>query len=253
MTLLPLRAPSAVPPQFLQSPTLNHLFNPAKISYAQQEGIPINEHASNLEAKQGMNIALAANSPPISSTLTHFVFSSLSDTKRWSHGKYTWNFHFDGKATVVKRIQEELPDLDAKLSTVQVGMYTSNWKGGMGRPQKQEDGSPVVQIPDGPETKFPWIVVDRDTGVYVKALLEISPGKHILGYSQMATWSEFWMLWAQTQDVQLKIQVVDIEEFFRSIPEVLRREFRESSMYITEFGYTGDDPGVCTLQDLSRS
>lgn len=42
----------------------------------------MNEHACNLETTQGMNIAIAANSPTVSSTLTHFVFTSLIDTKR---------------------------------------------------------------------------------------------------------------------------------------------------------------------------
>ncbi|KAJ6086548.1 hypothetical protein N7467_005462 [Penicillium canescens] len=230
----------------------NHFFNPANIPKAQEAGISVNEYAGNLETTQGMNIALAANSPAVSSTLTHFVFSSLSDTKRWSHGKYTWNFHFDGKAKVVRRIREELPDLAAKLSTIQVGMYTSNWKGGIGQPQKQKDGSFLVQIPDGRETKLPWIVVGRDAGVYVKALLENSPGKHILGYSQMATWREFWTLWAEVRDVKVEIKEVHLDEFFKPLPEILRREFQDSLMYIVEFGYTGGDPDVCcTLQDLS--
>ena len=230
----------------------NHFFNAANISKALEVGISVNEYACNLETTQGMNIALAANSPAVSPTLTHFVYSSLSDTKRWSNGKYTWNFHFDGKALVLKRILEELPDLAAKLSTVQVGMYASNWKGGLGRPQKQEDGSFVVQIPDGPEVKLPWIVADRDTGIYVKALLENSPGNHTLAYSEMATWREFWTLWAEVQNVKVEFKVVALDEFFKSLPPILWREFQESLMYIMEFGYTGGDPEVCcTLQDLS--
>ncbi|TVY62421.1 NmrA-like family domain-containing protein 1 [Fusarium oxysporum f. sp. cubense] len=230
----------------------NLIFNPANISGAHEAGITVNEYARNIETKQGMNIAIAANCPAVSVTLTHFIFSNLSDTKRWSRGKYTWNFHFDGKADVVKQIKEKMPDLAAKLSTVQVGMYTSNWKGGMGRPQKQKDGSFVVQIPDVGEVKLPWIFVERDTGVYVKALLENSPGKDILAVSEMATWRDFWTLWANTQEVKLEIQVVSVENFFQSLPAVLRREFQESLMYIVEFGYTGSDPDVCyTLQDLS--
>ncbi|OGE46699.1 hypothetical protein PENARI_c134G12441 [Penicillium arizonense] len=230
----------------------NHMFNPANFPKAQEAGISVNEYACNLETTQAMNIAIAANSPAVSSTLTHFVFSSLSDTKRWSKGKYTWNFHFDGKAQAVKRIREELPDLAAKLSTVQVGMYASNWKGGLGRPQKQEDGSFVVQIPDGPEVELPWIVVDRDTGVYVKVLLENSPGKNVLAYTQMTTWREFWTLWADVRNVKIDIKVVGLDDYFKTLPEFLSREFQDSLRYIVEFGYTGGDPDVCcTLQDLS--
>jgi hypothetical protein len=96
------------------------MLDPANFAAAQQAGVTPNEYACNLETKRGMNIATAANSPSVSATLTHFVFSSLSDTKYWSHGKYTWNYHFDGKAAVVKRIKKELPGLAEKLSIIQV-------------------------------------------------------------------------------------------------------------------------------------
>lgn len=227
------------------------MLDPANFAAAQQAGVTPNEYACNLETKRGMNIATAANSLAVSATLTHFVFSSLSDTKHWSHGKYTWNYHFDGKAAVVKRIKKELPGLAEKLSIIQVGMYASNWKAGMGRPQKQKDGAFVVQIPDIGEVQLPWIYVDRDVGIFVEALLATSPGEQILGVSQMASWREFWTLWAETRGVKLEIQVVSVEEFFQSLPEVLRREFQESLRYIVEFGYTGGDSDVCcNLQDM---
>ncbi|KAL6915047.1 hypothetical protein ACHAP8_005891 [Fusarium lateritium] len=226
--------------------------NLANIAGAKEAGVKINEYARNIETSLAMNIAIAANSPAVSATLTHFVFSSLSDTKRWSRGKYTCNFHFDGKAEAVNRIKAEMPDLAAKLSTVQVGAYTSNWKWGLGRPQKLADGSFVVHIPDTGEHKIPWIFVDRDTGVYVKALLENTPGKNILAFSEMATHREFWTLWADIQNVKLDIQESSVEEIVKPLPDFLRRQFQESMMYITEFGYTGSDPDVFhNLQDLS--
>ncbi|KAI6777612.1 NmrA-like family domain-containing protein 1 [Emericellopsis cladophorae] len=172
-----------------------------------------NEYARNLETKQGLNIETAANSPVMSAALTHFVFSSLSDAERWSGGKYAWNFHFEGKADVPKHIKNKIPDLAAKMSTVQVGIYASNWKGGMERPQKQEDGSFVVQIPDVAEKKLPWFFVQPDTGVYVKALLENEPGKHVLAFSEMTTWREFWELWSSMRGVKVQVQVVSVESF----------------------------------------
>ncbi|QKD55376.2 uncharacterized protein FOBCDRAFT_240610 [Fusarium oxysporum Fo47] len=202
--------------------------NPASIAGAQEAGITINEYARNIETNLAMNIAIAASSPAVSATLTHFVFSSLSDTKRWSRSKYTWNFHFDGKADAVNRIKAEMPDLAAKLSIVQVGAYTSNWKWGLGQPQRLADGSFVVQIPDAGEIKIPWIFAERDTGVY------------------------FWTLWADTQNVKLDIPESSVEELVKTLPDFLKRQFQESMMYVLEFGYTGGDPDVhYTLQDLS--
>ncbi|KAF7592358.1 hypothetical protein BBP40_000341 [Aspergillus hancockii] len=228
-----------------------HFFNPENVAKAQKAGVSINEYACKRETAQGMNMALAANSPSVLSTLTHFVFSTLSDTKRWSHGKYTWNYHFDGKAAVVERIRDELPNLAAKLSTVQIGMYVTNWKMGIGCPKKQEDGSFLVSVPPGAEHPLPWVITQRDTGIFVKALLEQLPGKHVLGYSEMATWHEFWALWAEIQGVRVEIKEVGFDEYFAAFPEAARREMQDSLMYVTEFGYSGGDPEICTLRDLA--
>lgn len=229
----------------------SHFFNPANTLKAKEAGLSINEYARDLEIAQGMNMALAASSPGVLSTLTHYIFSSLSDTKARSQGKYTWNFHFDGKASVTQRIQAGLPGLAAKLSTVQIGMYTTNWKLGIGRPYKQGDGSLFVPIPEGDERQLPWIVVSRDTGVFVKALLQQEPGRHVLGSSEMATFREFWKLWANIQGVKIEIAELPLGEYFKSLPEPARKEMQDSLSYIREFGYTGGDPEVGILADLT--
>jgi len=61
-------------------------------------------------------------------TLERFVYSALSNAKKWSKGKYTWVYHFDSKAAVVEYVKEKYPQLDAKMSTLQVGEYATNWK-----------------------------------------------------------------------------------------------------------------------------
>ena len=85
----------------------------------------INEYCYELEVQRGKNIALAAAGVD---TLERFVFSSLSDAKKWSKGKYTRVYHFESKAKVVEYIMDELPELDKKTSFVQVGWYLANWK-----------------------------------------------------------------------------------------------------------------------------
>ncbi|KAH7069710.1 hypothetical protein BKA63DRAFT_579897 [Paraphoma chrysanthemicola] len=228
----------------------SHFRDPANTQKAKEAGLSVNEYARNLEIAQGMNMALAASGPAVLSTLTHYIFSTLSDTKRWSQGKYTWNFHFDGKASITQRIQAELPVLAAKLSTIQVGIYTTNWKLGMGQPLKQSDGSFLVPVPAGDNVQVPWIVVGCDTGVFVKALLQHAPGKHVLGFSEMASYGEFWKLWAEIQGVKAEIMELPLDEHFKRLPEPMRKEIQESLCYIREFGYTGGDPKVVTLADL---
>ncbi|KAM0330567.1 hypothetical protein ACHAQA_003514 [Verticillium albo-atrum] len=227
-----------------------HFFDPANYPKAQQAGVSINEFACQRETTQGMNMAFAANSAAVLPTLTHYVFSSLSDTKAWSKGKYTQNFHFDGKAAVETRIRAELPALSAKLSTVQVGMYASNWKSSIGRPVKQDDGSFAILIPEGKQQQLPWVVVEKDTGIFVKALVEKPAGRSVLAYSQMATWSEFWTLWAEVIGVKVQVKEAGLAEYFEPLPEPARAEFQDSLLYILEFGYTGGDPEVVSLADL---
>lgn len=225
-------------------------FDPASFPKAQQAGVSINEFARQREISQGMNMAVAASSQAVHSTLTHYVFSSLSDSKAWSKGKYIHNYHFDGKAAVTARIRAELPALAAKMSIVQVGMYASNWKNSLGQPLKQDDGSFLVPIPAGGEKRLPWVVADRDTGVFVRALVEQAPGRTVLGYSRMATWSEFWTLWGEVQGVKVQFKEVGLDEYFGPLPEPARLEFQDSLLFITEFGYTGGDPEVLDLADL---
>ncbi|GKT51053.1 NmrA-like family domain-containing protein 1 [Colletotrichum spaethianum] len=227
-----------------------HMFDPSNYPKAQQAGLSINEFAYQREISQGMNMAVAASAPEILSTLTHFVFSSLSNAKKWSRGKYTQNWHFDGKAVVTDRIRAELPGLAAKLSIVQVGTYASNWKNVVGRPLKQDDGSFLISIPAGQSSPIPWIVVDQDTGIFVKALVEQPAGKTVLALSEWATWTGFWTLWSEVLGLKTEFKEVSPSEYVESLPEPARAEFLESMLYSNEFGYTGGDPDVLSLPDL---
>ena len=227
-----------------------HYFNPANIPKATEAGISMNEYARDLETADGMSLALAATSPAVSSTLTHYIFSTLSDTTGRSKGKYTANFHFDSKAAATLRIRKELPGLAAKLSTVQVGMYADNWKRGIGRTQQNSDGSLVTFIPEGDKTPIPWVVAHRDTGIFVKALLKHEPGKHVLGCSEMTTFRDFWTLWADIKGVKVELPEVSLDEYLKPLPEAMRKEMYDSLSYIWEFGYAGGDPEVSLLADL---
>ena len=93
----------------------------------------INEICYELEVQRGKNVALAAADVD---TLERLVFSSLSDARKWSKGKYTRVYHFDSKVKVVQYITEELPELSKKTSFVQVGCYMTNWKMPAFQPRK---------------------------------------------------------------------------------------------------------------------
>ena len=102
--------------------------DPSNHAKAAQAGQTINEYAYDIEVRQGMNIAEAAAAGSTLRTLERFVFSSLSDVRKWSKGKYTWVYHFDSKARVVELVKERYPELDKRMSTLQIGEYVTNWK-----------------------------------------------------------------------------------------------------------------------------
>ena len=57
--------------------------------------------------------------------LERFVFSTLPGFKELSGGKYTYIYHYDGKADVSKYLKEK-KDLWAKSSLLNMGFYTTN-------------------------------------------------------------------------------------------------------------------------------
>ena len=95
-------------------------------------GQSINEYCYDLEVQQGKNVADAAATV---GGLDRFVLSALCGAKKLSKGKYTQVYHFDAKANIVEYVREQHPELAAKMSVVQVGVYMSNWKM-MRKPEK---------------------------------------------------------------------------------------------------------------------
>ena len=90
-----------------------------------KEGQIMNQYCFDREVQQGKNIAHAAAKVE---TSERYVYPALSDAKKWSKGKYTWVYHFDGKAKVVEYIKAELPALAKKMSVVQIGLYATHWQ-----------------------------------------------------------------------------------------------------------------------------
>ena len=85
----------------------------------------MNQFCHDLELQQGKNLANAAATVE---TLERYVCSALTNFEKWSKGKYKWVYHFDGKAKVVDYIKETLPELAAKMSVLQIGLYTTHWQ-----------------------------------------------------------------------------------------------------------------------------
>ena len=88
-----------------------------------KQGQTINEWSYEHELQQAKNIIDAAAKVD---SLEHFIWSGLNSPKKWSKGKYTWVYHFDGKAAATSYIEKTYPELWKKTSVLMMGQYLSN-------------------------------------------------------------------------------------------------------------------------------
>lgn len=136
------------------------------------------QYAFDREVEQGMNVANAATDLSVLGTLEHFVYSSLSDASRCSGGKYTTIYHFDSKARTIDLIKSQFPQLAKRMSALQMGHYVTNWQAVPATaPKRQSDGIYLTKRPFSGGLQVPFVVPDRDTGAFVKALMDVSPGR----------------------------------------------------------------------------
>ena len=97
---------------------------PANQQKAKETGKPINVISYDAEIQQGKNIVDAAQAT--ADTLDVLVLSVLGDSKKWSHGKITWNYHFEGKWRIVEYLQKTYPELYKKASFFQPAFFMTN-------------------------------------------------------------------------------------------------------------------------------
>ena len=236
---------------FSNTDFFGHLFEALASKDISKNRTP-SEYAYDREVEQGINIAEAAASPTTLKTLERFVLSSLSDARKWSHGKYTYTYHSDAKAEIIRTIQNRFPELAARMSTVQIGHYVRNWQSFPPMaPQKQPDGSFLIERTFSMDYKMPFVVTYADTGVFVKALVDLPPGKNLLGVSEHMTWPEWTKLWGDILGVKATYKQVSEDAHFSGVPDPVKKEFSETFAYIEEFGYTGGDPEVLTVEQVS--
>lgn len=220
---------------------LYHAMDPSNLP----AGRTAQQYAYDREVKQAMNIAWAAAAPAVFGTLKRFVLSNLSNARKWSGGKYTSVYHFDSKAEMIRLTRERHPELAARMSTLQIGHYVTNWKAFAGlAPRRQADGSFVMSRSTSPAFTMPHIVTHRDTGPFVKALVDLPPGKDLLAVSEWMTFPEWMETWGRVLGVEARYQQISSEEMFEGVPAALTEELKDGFDYIEEFGFTGGDPDV---------
>ncbi|KAJ4313213.1 hypothetical protein N0V84_009539 [Fusarium piperis] len=218
-------------------------------------GQPLNVWAGEHETQQLNDVVDAAAKV---STLERFIISALSDATKWSKGKYKHVYHFDSKAKAVVYAKETYPELWAKTSVYQAGLFLGNFvQNPLTQPIKASIPTPnadgVVQFIGHLEqdVKIPFIAAEEDTGPLVKALLQQPAGVNLIGYREWISTRE--AAAALTRATGLKAEVVTLPkgQFAPGLDADLKVELEDNFAYFNEFGYEGrDDPTVTHPRDL---
>ncbi|KAF4959767.1 hypothetical protein FSARC_10644 [Fusarium sarcochroum] len=209
------------------------------------------EYSYDREVAQGINIAEAASAPSVIKTLERFVMSTLSHATKWSGGKYTNVYHFDSKAAMIKATEERFPEVGDRMSTVTIGHYVTAWKlFDRLAPKLQPDGSYLMSRTTPSDFKMPFIVAERDTGAFVKALVELPPNTHIMGVSEEMTLPKWVEIWGRANGVKAAYKEISRDELFEGVPEDFTNEIGDGFDYFHEFGLSGGDPAVLRPGEL---
>lgn len=195
------------------------------------------EHASKIEIQRGHNMVDAAARVIKDGVLERFILSTLPDFKKQSKGKYTFNYHFDGKARISEYLKSQT-ELWEKSSLFNAGFYTTNMiKYAVLRGGRQDGGGKyVMRNPGSPAAPHPFFV-PNDTGLFVDLLVRSLPKQDLLGVSETASYETYVKVWSEVTGVPGEAQEVTIEQSDKAAPGGLGREAAESSSTSAEFGW----------------
>ncbi|CAG9997189.1 unnamed protein product [Clonostachys byssicola] len=151
----------------------------------QNIGLYIREY----ETQQNKNIIDAAAQVD---GLERFIFSSLPDTNKLSGGKYTHVYQFDSKGRAEEYGRVTYPKLWEKTSVFYAPFYLENYFGPLGalfRPKLDKSSGRLTIALTEPlaSTPLPWYSAAENTGQLVHALLQVAPGKKLIGAREILT------------------------------------------------------------------
>jgi hypothetical protein len=195
------------------------------------------EFAAKIEIQRGKNIVDAAVQVLKGGILERFIFSTLPDFNKQSKGKYTFNYHFDGKAAISEYLKSKT-DLWEISSLFNAGFYTTNMLKleALRGERRSVGGKYFLSNPGSPSALHPFFVPD-DTGIFVELLVRSPPKQDLLGVSEMASYETYIKTWTDVTGIPSAAVEHTVEEGDKRIPGGLGREAAESQACSAEFGW----------------
>lgn len=103
-----------------------------------------------------------------------------------------------------------------------------------------------------PDVKLPFLAGEKDTGPFVKALVQESPGKNLIAYREWCTMNELATAFTQATGIQAETVVLPKGESHIPAPPDVAIQSGEMWAYCNEFGYEGRaDPTLIHPKNVS--
>jgi hypothetical protein len=101
---------------------------------------------------------------------------------------------------------------------------------------------------------IPHFNTQRDCGYVVRAALQTTSGKNILGVGSMLSWTEYLKIWCEVNKVPFGgFDSIPLDVFEKVVPVPgLGKEMGEMLAFMDEFGYDGRDPTVIHASNVSN-
>lgn len=116
---------------------------------------------------------------------------------------------------------------------------------------QRPDGSLLLAVPGSGDVPIP-LIVPSDAGNFVKALSQVSPGKNLLAFGDLLTWSEYVALWSKTTGFPAAFQKSTVAVLDKLAPGGYGEEIGEMYAYAQDFGYWAkEDLSVIFAKDVS--
>lgn len=172
------------------------------------------EKAVEIEIQQGINLAKAAAA---TSTLEHYIWSTLPNGKKVSGGNYVIP-HFEAKNRIDDYIKAD-EALFAKTTFLWVTFYASNYYFPMFTPYHIPTAGKYIQLQSTPATVPIKTIGDARTnvGLFVKAILaqpmKTRGGKFVLASVEDTTAGDMLQTWAKAQGKTAQYVQIDRSAF----------------------------------------
>jgi len=210
------------------------------------------EKAIEVEVQQGKNLANAASQ---TSTLTHYIWSTLPNSKKLTSGKYIVP-HFEAKNQIEAYINT-LPTLLSKTTFLWVTWYGSNYAFPMFTPIHVPTSGKYLQIGVAPSTTPILSIGDVGTnvGIFTNAILAqpalTQKGRYVLAATEESTVGKLFELWGRKLGKETAyVEVGSLEEYDNVWPK-WGREMGVMMQFWGEFGersWSGQD--LLTVKEL---